>query len=149
MSRGDKYARASGLAKIFKELLDKNSGSKAKAAGNMDKELGDEWRTEIIIGDEVGPELIDPAILEMKTEECDVHPEKVDDMYKKARKFSEDFVGPGDDLEFTPSEITADATKHEESSDEESDSDENPGESKDETSELVSLLKKLIKDLEK
>jgi len=139
MSRGDKYAKANGLSKIFKELLAKNSGSKAKAAGNMDKELGDEWRTEIIIGDEVGPEFIDPAILQLETEECDMHPEEVDNMYKKARKFSEDFVGPGDDLEFTPSESTADVTKHE--SEESEESEDKGG--------LVSLLKKLIADLEK
>lgn len=108
--RGDKYSKANALSKILDEMLRRNSGDKAKAAGAMDDELGPEWREMIVIGDEVGPEFADPAILEIEVESPDSEPLEKDEMLKKARKFSEIFVGPGDDLEFDPGDY-ADSKK--------------------------------------
>lgn len=102
MARGDKYSKANALSKLFEEMLRRNSGDKAKAAGSMDSELGPEWRTEIVIDDEVGPEFIEPAILEIEVAEPDEKNLEKDEMFKKARKFAETFVMPGDDLEFDP-----------------------------------------------
>lgn len=114
--RGDKYAKANALSKLFEEMLRRNKGDKAKAAGAMDTEMGPEWREMIVIKDEVGPEFIDPAILEIEVSEPDSEPLEKDEMFKKARKFAETFVMPGDDLEFDPGDY-AEETKEEKSGD--------------------------------
>lgn len=102
MARGDKYARANALSKILEEMLRRHSGDKAKAAGAMDDELGPEWRTEIVIQDETGPEFADALVLEIEPVSPDKDPK--DEMFTRARKFSKEFVRPGDDLEYDPYE---------------------------------------------
>jgi len=100
MSRGDKYSRASALSEIFKEMLSRHQGDKDKAKESMNAEVGPEWQVEIQIEDEIGPEFIDPDIVKDAPEASD---EDVQCMLEKARKFSEDFVRPSDDLRSEPS----------------------------------------------
>lgn len=99
--RRDKYARANALSKIFEELLARNSGDKKAAKEDMDNKLGKEWQLEIVIDDEIGPEFIDPGLLDSDVE---ADGEEIDEMFKAAREYSEDFVRPGDDMEYDPKE---------------------------------------------
>lgn len=99
MAAGDKYAKARALSKLFEEFLQRNGGDKPAAVRDMDSKLGKEWQLEIVIEDEVGPEFIDPDLLE---EGLEAGGEDRDEMFEKARGFSETFVRPGDDLEYDP-----------------------------------------------
>lgn len=110
--RGDKYARANGLAKIFEELLSRHAGNSKAAKEDMDNKLGKEWQLEIVIEDEEGPEFIDKELLD-DLDSDDFDGEDIDEMFKNARQFSETFVRPGDDMEYDPSEKPKEEKKSE------------------------------------
>jgi hypothetical protein len=83
-------------------MVQRNAGDKPAAVKDMDSKVGPEWQLEIVIEDEIGPEFIDPKLLDKKPKPADG--EERDKMFEKARGFSETFVRPGDDLEYDPVE---------------------------------------------
>jgi hypothetical protein len=101
MARKDKYARASALSKIFEDMVSRKDGDKKAAKESMDSTLGKEWQLEIVIPDEVGPEFIDPELLDDGVVGDN---EDRDCMFGKARKHAETFLRPGDDMEYDPAQ---------------------------------------------
>lgn len=134
MSHGDKYARARALSKIFEDLLQRNKGDAAAAAGEMDEKVGPEWREEIVIPDEQGPEFIDVAILEMPPKAPCKGLDKTDKMLQNARELAMDFsILPDDDLRMDPA---SEAVQKEPKADKES------------NKKLADMLRKMADDLE-
>ena len=110
---GDKNARARALSKIFEEMLARSGGDKDKAKKDMDDKLGDAWQVEIVIEDDIGSEFIPEDV---KLDKKDASSDEIDEMLKKARKFSKDFVGPGDDLEMHSQHFHTDSEKDDDDS---------------------------------